>query len=186
MEMTTMSDVQQQLDAIRQEMDRLSRDVQALRPWEEQAGGDNIPQTLQRLVLEEIERKGKPCGIIVLRGVVMRNPGGTATQVGRISITDTTDLPSEEKMAERAAAIGINLLILRTLRYMAKRYLNGESLRVTQAELATALGADAAELESALVPLVEREWLRWSKTGHGEEYYEWQPNDSSLVLLTLI
>jgi hypothetical protein len=175
------------LEAIRCEIERLAQRVQVLERQglqsdEERAGPDDIPADLRRLVDEEREKKGRSIGIAAVRGVITRGPGGTGISVGRVAITDPSELPSEEQLSERAA-LGLDLLVLRTLRCFAERFLNGESVRVTQAELAASLGVEAAKLQRALTPLVAREWLRWYKTTSGEEGYEWLNNDGALVLL---
>jgi hypothetical protein len=103
-----------------------------------------------------------------------------------MSFYSPDDLPSDEQVCDYAAKLGMNPIPFRVLRSLMVRCLEVEPMRATASELATALGVDEAALQEALRPLVALEWLQWSKTAEGEEFYDWLMNDQSLVLLTLL
>jgi hypothetical protein len=181
-----MSDLVQ-LEELRLAVEELRGQVAALaaRPQAEpeKKEGDEFSRYLR----DGMVRAGKTWGIAVSRAVGLIDGRGTSGGFsGRMSFYSPNDLPSDEQVGGYAAKLGMNPVAFRALRYVVARCLEGEPMRATTSELTTALAVDEDGLQEALRPFVALEWLQWSKTAEGEEFYDWLMNDQSLILLTLL
>jgi hypothetical protein len=183
------NDVQQQIDALRRDVDELRNTFQALRSQGSlgqdpvDVAGNALKEHLQR----QLQEKGKRSGLSVATVIVQTNLNGSSgVTFGITTLDDVSDLPSDDRIAvkcARVAALVQNPLALRALRRLAEPFAEGRAMMRTRAELAGSLGASEAEVDEALRPLVASNTLQQKRTATGEEVYEWGGNDLAMVLL---
>jgi len=182
----TLADVQNDLAALRQELDTLRAQMAASAPPEQDminVAGDAMRRHLKQSLVEKNKTSGISVGSLINQ---IRGGGGAGTAFDIVTLHDASDLPTDEQIAEKVARVAVfaqNPLILRALRCLAEPYFDDKEMRRSKAELAAALGVSEAEVEAALTPMLDKYGVRWGKDAAGEEYYTWSGNRFAMLLL---
>lgn len=184
----TLADVQNDLAALRRELDALRARLAASAPPEQDLtnmAGDTMRRQLKQSLAEKNKATGISVGSLINQ---VRGKGGAGTAFNIVTLDEVSDLPTDEQIAEkvaRAAVFAQNPLILRALRCLAEPYFDDKEMRRSKAELAAALGVSEAEVEAALTPTLDKYEVRWGKDAEGQEYYTWSGNGFAMMLLIL-
>ena len=186
MSQATIEELQNDLAIMRQELAALRSHLAASAPPEQEpykVVGEALERGLKLRMDEREKTSGLSVGSIITQ---IRHKGGSGTAYSVIALSDAADLPTEEQIAEKVARLSIfarGPLILRALRCLAEPYFDAQPMRRRKADLAASLKVGEAELEAALIPLLDRYNLRWGKDSSGQEYYEWDGNGFAMMLL---
>jgi len=182
----TITDIQNDLAALRREMDGLRARLTAA-PAEQDA--PDIGQIMRRQLKQSLTEKSKTTGISVGSLInQVRGTGGEGTAFNIVTPDEVSDLPTDEQIAEKVARLSLfvqNPLILRALRCLAEPYFDDKEMRRSKADLAALLGITEAEVEAALTPMLDKYEVRWGKDAEGQEYYTWSGNGFAMMLLIL-
>jgi hypothetical protein len=182
----TIADVQNDLAALRRELDGLRARMAASAPPEQDLtniAGDAMRRHLKQSLAEKGKSSGLSVGSLINQ---IRGDGGAGTAFNIVTLHDASDLPTDEQITEkvvRAAAFAQNPLILRALRCLAEPYFDGQEMRRSKAELAAILGVTEADVEAALTPMLDKYGVRWGKDAAGQEYYTWSGDRFAMLLL---
>lgn len=182
----TLADVQNDLAALRRELDALRARLAASALPEQDminVAGDAMRRHLKQSLTEKNKASGISVGSLINQ---IRGEGGAGTSFDIVTLCDASDLPTDEQIAEkvaRAAVFAQNPLILRALRCLAEPYFDGKEMRRSKADLAAALGVAEADVEAALTPMLDKYGVRWGKDAAGEEYYTWSGDRFAMLLL---
>jgi len=180
----TIADVQNDLAALRREMDSLRARLTAAGP-----DAPDVGQITRNNLRQNLAEKGTGSGMSVGSIVnQIRAHGNEGTAVNIVTLHAVGDLPTDAQIAEKVARLALfvqNPLTLRALRCLAEPYLDDQEMRRTKADLSALLGASEAEVEAALTPMLEKYEVRWGKDAAGQEYYEWTGNSFPILLLIL-
>ena len=182
----TLTDVQSDLAALRQELDGLRVRLAASAPPEQDlanVAGDIMRRHLKQSLAEKDKTSGISVGSLINQ---IRGEGGAGTSLDIVTLCDASDLPTDEQIAETVARVAVfaqNPLILRALRCLAEPYFDGKEMRRSKAELAAALTVAEADVEAALTPMLDRYGVRWGKDAAGQEYYTWSGDRFAMLLL---
>jgi hypothetical protein len=184
-----MSDLSGEIQALRQEVAELRRELDDFRSQATPSASEPWQQLSQHL-LQHLAQTGEARAMGVARQVVLQDSqergGGWWARGHRTVWPRDGDLTSHaQDLIGMFTFWGSNPLAVRALSQLAEPYLQGQAMILPKAELATALGVSATELEEALRPLVANETLKWTKTATGEECYELLNSDTFLTLLAL-
>lgn len=177
-----MSDIQQELEALRREVGELRTGLQAI---ETKQGKDKEEPwaDMSRRMKADMEKKGTVAVVGVQRNVVFARKSEEDSVFGfEWSMNDVNKLPTEEKLIELMTPLG-DPLALRALYLLFRRVYEGHWFQMDKADLAAALGVEEPEMERALLPLVGNGTLRWSKQ-RDHEYYQLDRPDMFAVLLS--
>lgn len=184
----TLTDVQNDLAALRQELEKLRARQAASAPPEQEwmdVAGDAMRRHLKQHLAEKNEVTGLCVGSLISQ---VRGSGGAGTAFNIVTLDDVSDLPTDEQIAEkvaRAAVFAQGPLLLRALRCLAEPYFEGQEMRRSKADLAARLGVTEAEVEAVLTPMLDRYGVRWAKDVAGGEYYIWSGDSFAMTMLIL-
>lgn len=184
----TIADVQNDLAALRQELDGLRARLATATPPDQDLtnmAGDAMRRHLKQSLAEKGKSSGLSVGSLINQ---IRGSGGAGTAFNIVTLDEASDLPTDEQIAEKAARASVfaqNPLILRALRCLAEPYFDDQEMRRSKADLAAALGVSEAEVEAALTPMLDKYEVRWGKDAEGQEYYTWSGNGFAMMLLIL-
>ncbi len=181
----TVTDIQNDLAALRREVDGLRARLDAA-----PAGQDapDVGQIMRRQLRQSMTEKGAGSGISI--GCVInqiRAGGNEGTAFGLNNIHGAADLPTDAQITEKIAQLSAfvrNPLTLRALRCLVEPHFEDREMRRTKADLAARLGVTEAEVEAALIPMLDKYEVRWGKAADGQEYYTWPGNGFAMLLLT--
>lgn len=186
MSQATIEELQTDLATVRQELAALRSYLAPAAPPEPESY-KVVGEALERELKLKLEAKEKTSGLSVGNIITqIRHKNGSGTAYSVIALLDAADLPTEEQIAEKVARLSVfaqNPLILRALRCLAEPYFEAQPMRRFKADLAASLNVEEAEVEAALIPLLDRYNLRWGKDSTGQEYYEWDGNGFAMMLL---
>ncbi len=178
---TTIADVQNEIAALRRELNELRA---APPPFQEQAdAGAAIHHQLKQKLAEKDKQNGIAVGSLCTQ---IRGNGGAGTAYSVVTITAAADLPTDEQIAEKIARLSLfvqNPLVLRALRCLLEPHFENQDKRRTKADLAASLGVSEGEVEAALTPLLDHYEVTWGKDASGQEYYKWTGNTFAMTLL---
>jgi hypothetical protein len=177
-----MSDMREELDRLRRDVDQLLARFPAGEAPEEPTSAQ-VNNALVRHLEVNLEREGKTRGIAICRIVVLKDGGGTSVCSGLITSASAEDFRKPTKLRASVAALATDQLAIRAVRKLVEPFFDGQPMRLTKADLAAALGASEAEVENSLRPLVGDKMLRWSKTESGEEAYEVEGQEPHVLLI---
>jgi len=182
----TLADVQNDLAALRRELDGLRARLAASAPPEQDLAnmaGDAMRRHLKQSLAEKNKTSGISVGSLINQ---IRGEGGAGTSFDIVTLCDASDLPTDAQIAEKVARVAVfaqNPLILRALRGLAEPYFDGQEMRRSKADLAADLSVTEAEVEAALTPMLDRYGVRWGKDAAGQEYYTWSGDRFAMLLL---
>lgn len=178
----TIVDVQNDLAALRREMDGLRARLTAAGP-----DAPDVGQITRNNLRQNLAEKGTGSGMSVGSIVnQIRAQGNEGTTVNVVNLHAASDLPTDAQVAEKIARLALfvqNPLTLRALRCLVEPHFDNQEMRRMKADIATRLGASETEVEAALTPMLERYEVRWGKDSAGQEYYEWTGNSFPILLL---
>ena len=144
------------------------------------------PDTIEQL-RQQLQEKGKQNGMSVgFRTSQFRENGSSGTASSSNTLHDATDLPSDEKIAEKIARLAVLIqtpLALRALRCLAEPHFEGRDKRRSKSDLAASLGVGEAEIEAVMALLLDNYEVTWGKDKTGQEYYEWTGNSFAMLVL---
>ncbi len=183
-------DLQDQIDALRRDVDALKAVIAGKQDSKSQEGSfaDRFGNELKNNLMQELAEKNKAAGIAAGFVIAHTNADGQGSSSVRYSLVtklEAADLPSDEQittMIKRLTPLVTSPLALRALRELARPRFERGAMRKTGMELAAALGVAEALVEQALRPLVGDGTLRQVKTGEAE-FYEWDGSNLAMVLL---
>jgi hypothetical protein len=180
-----MSDVQQELERLRRDVDRLLARAATVETAHatDRSTSEIANEACVRHLQAAMEREGKTRGIGIFRVVVVRNEGHSSVTSGMITSVDADDFRKPTHLRASVAALATDPLALRAVRKLAERFLDGQPAEMKKAEMAAALGASEAELENSLRPLVADDMLLLRKSATGEETYELHHSEPDVLLL---
>jgi hypothetical protein len=181
----TMGDVQKELERLRRDVDELLARVAAGEPSAatDRSTSDLANEACVRHLKAAMEREGKTRGIGIFRVVVLVNEGHSSITSGMITSVDADDFRKPTQLRASLAALATDPLIIRAVRKLAERFLDGQPAEMKKAEMAAALGVSESELENSLRPLVADDMLLLRKSAAGEETYELHPSEPDVLLL---
>ena len=183
---STLADIQNDLDSLRQELKALQAwKATALPPEKDlhSVAGDALQRQLKQSLTENNKTSGISVGSLINQ---IRGTGGAGTSFDIVTLQDASDLPTDEQIAEKVARMAVfvqNPLILRALRDLAEPYFDGKEMRRSKADLAAALNVTEAEVQDALTPMLDKYGVRWGKDTDGQEYYTWSGDRFAMLLL---
>lgn len=145
-------------------------------------------EALREKIQSEVAEKNTAQGGIGVGLITVQTntKGSTGTAFSIITLNDASDLPDDDKIAEkigRVRALVDDPLTLRALRCLAEPYFAAGPMRSTRQALAERLGATEDALANALRSLVADNSLQRGLTPDGLEYYQWNGNGLPAVLL---
>jgi hypothetical protein len=180
-----MSDVREELERLRQEVDQLRDRLPPGKAKAERHPG--MGDSLVARVKAAREKSGDSVAFGVARVAVYADTHGGAGNMDHTGIWTgpMKELPSEEKLRASAAVLAHTPFQMQAMHRLLSPMYEGQPMQLTQAELATAMGVDEATLERELAPLVAKKTLRRFKTAEGEEAYELKRWDLFLLQLSL-
>lgn len=180
-----MSDVPYNLDVLRGEVAELRAMVEDLRGGQPR-DSDLDEGKMQMMRLRRDLKGDRKYGLATASIVSQIGKSHSGTAFGGITLDSADGLPSDTDIAEKVERLSrfvADPLIFRALRCLAEPLFDGQPMKRTKTELAARLGVGEDELEDALRPVIDGEELRWSKTGAGEESYEWTGNGMPMLML---
>jgi hypothetical protein len=183
-----MNDLQQQLDALRRDLDDLRGKLQPSPAGVSPDAANHVSDAIKQHLQDELDKNSKSWGISVGAIVAQLGPQTFSMAINNVTLTDESNLPSDEKIVEqveRLARYVQDPRLLRALRYLLAPFFEGKPKQRTMAELAAALGVSPAEVEQIVRPVVEDKEMRWSKNADGEEFYEWSGNGLPMAMMVL-
>lgn len=184
----TIADVQNDLAALRQELEGMRARLAASAPPAEDltnVAGEAMRRHLKQSLAGENKATGISVGSLINQ---VRGTGGAGTAFNIVTLDEASDLPTDEQIAEkvaRAAVFAQSPLLLRALRCLAEPYFEDKEMRRSKADLSARLGVTEAEVEAALTPMLDRYGVRWGKDVAGEEYYTWSGDSFAMMMLIL-
>lgn len=181
----TITDLQNDLAALRREMDGLRARLD-----DAPAGQDapDVGKIMRHHLKQNLAEKGAGSGISI--GCIInqiRAGGNEGTTFGVTNLHEAADLPTDEQITEKIARLAVfvqNPLTLRALRCLVEPHFDNQEMRRTKADLAAMLGATEADVEAALTPMLDKYEVRWGKDADRQEYYTWPGNGFAMLLLT--
>jgi hypothetical protein len=175
----------------RAELERLRGDLSHLR---ERLPADTIEEeskqregNFERQVKAALARSKESVATGVSWAVVLADRNGSTHSSNHQGVWTgpIKELPAEEKLRDSAAVLTHTPFQMRAMHQFLSRFYAGQRMRMTQAELASALGVDEPALERELAPLVTKKTLSQFKTPEGEAGYELKRWDLFLLQLSL-
>jgi hypothetical protein len=176
---------------MRAELERLREDLKHLK---ERLPADTIEQeaeqregNFEKQVKKALAKSSETTAGGVSRAVVLTNRSGSTHSSNHQGVWTgpIKELPSEEKLRASATVLTHTPLQMRAMHRLLGRFYDGQPMRMTQSELAAALGLDEPALERELAPLVTKKTLSRARTPEGDETYELKRWDLFLLQLSL-